>query len=167
MRRHALIALLAPALALAACQGGSGTGGDGGLVVEAGTADSMHAHPPGEGAAEEALPLRAIMQRLGNDITGLTHALMMDDTTQLRARSEAIAAHPHMLASEVERIRRTLGPEMADFEAADERVHHAAERLHEAALAGRPDVVADRLAEVQKGCVSCHMQFRDRLRTDR
>jgi len=36
----------------------------------------------------------------------------------------------------------------------------------EAARARQLDEVLMRLNEVQRGCMSCHTQFRDRLRTD-
>ena len=128
--------------------------------------DSGHAHAAAA-EGEEALPLRAIMQQLGSDMTALTYALMVSDSAQLLLRSEAIAAHPHLLPSEVERISTALGPEMASFEAMDEEVHHTAERLHQAVLTGPPELIAERLGEVQRGCVSCHTKYRDRLRTDR
>lgn len=123
-------------------------------------ADAGHAAPGAE--AQALLP---IMQRLGSEMTALTHALMTDDHATVTRSAAAIAAHAPVSAAELARIRTTLGPDVAVFEAVDESVHVAAVRLHEAARAGRPDAVVQRLGEVQRGCVSCHVRFRARLRT--
>ena len=118
-----------------------------------------------DAAAHDALLLRTIMQRLSGEMAGMSHALWMEDYAEMTARAGAIADHPHMLPEEVQRIQATLGSDMAAFEAADEAVHGAAVRMHEAAAARRLDDVVAGLADVQRGCVSCHTQFRDRLRT--
>jgi len=77
----------------------------------------------------------------------------------------AVAGHPGISAGELERIEAELGPEMAEFAAADEAVHRASVRLHEAAEAREMGNVLQRLAEVQRGCVDCHGRFRERLST--
>lgn len=120
-----------------------------------------HAAPGAGGQA-----LLPIMQRLGSDMNALTYALMTEDHETVMRSAAAMAEHAPISAAEVERIHTTLGPDMAAFEAVDESVHVAAVRLHEAARARRPDLVVQRLGEVQSGCVSCHAMFRDRLRTD-
>ncbi len=83
------------------------------------------------------------------------------------ARAGSIAGHANLLPSEVERIKGILGAEMPAFEAADERVHVGADRLHDIAKSGTPVEIARQLGEVQRDCVACHSQFRERLRTDR
>ena len=118
-------------------------------------------------AGEEGQALLPIMQRLGSEMTALTHALMTDDHETVRRSAAAIAEHAPISAEEVERIHAELGPDMARFEAVDESVHVASVRLHEAARARRLDEVVQRLGEVQRGCVSCHVQFRERLRSSR
>lgn len=121
-----------------------------------------HAHAaPGEGG----LPLLAIMQGLGSEMTALTYALMTDDHETVARSAAAIAAHAPISAEEIARIRAELGPDMAAFEAVDESVHVASTRLHEAARTQRLDLVVERLGDVQRSCVSCHVQFRERLRT--
>ena len=118
---------------------------------------------PGEGG-QALLP---IMQELGADMMALTHALMTDDYETVTQRAEAVAQHAPISAGELERIHGLLGADMATFEALDEAVHGASVRLHEAARARQPALIAERLGDVQQGCVACHMQFRERLRTDR
>ena len=79
----------------------------------------------------------------------------------------AIADHAPISAADLERIHAELGADRGRFEAVDESVHVASVRLHEAARARQLDLVVERLGEVQRGCVSCHVQFRARLQTNR
>ncbi len=135
------------------------------MIADTGTAGHSatgHAAPGANGQA-----LLPIMQQLGTDMTALTYALMTDDHATVTRRAAAIANHAPIAAEEIERIHAALGPEMAAFEAVDESVHVASVRLHEAAQARQVDRVVERLGEVQRGCVSCHARFRERLRTNR
>lgn len=128
-------------------------------AADARAADS-HAAAEGEGQA-----LLPIMQRLGAEMMTLTHALMTEDRPTITRSAAAIAEHAPISAAELERIHTTLEEEMATFEALDERVHSASVRLNEAAQTGDFAAVAERLGEVQRGCVACHTQFRSRLLT--
>ena len=123
---------------------------------------AVHAH-----AAEDGEALFPIMQRLGTNMTALTHALMTDNLDAVTTSAAAIAEHAPISAEELVRIQRVLGDEMATFEAVDESVHTASVRLHDMARAGDTDAIVDQLGQVQRGCVSCHAQFRARLRDDR
>ena len=148
-------------------------------TVAASTPDPTLASPAGEGgeaaehgagghaAAGEGEALLPIMQRLGSEMTTLTYALMTDDYQTVERSAAAIAEHAPISAEELERIHGILGSDMARFEAGDESVHVASVRLHEAAQARQPGAVVGRLGEVQRGCVSCHVQFRDRLLSNR
>lgn len=160
--------LLGPALLLAVgCEEQpreDGAGGDGARTAQ--HTEPVHAGAD-TGAAPEALPLRPIMQRLASDMAGFSHALWLEDHAEMTARAAAMADHPHISTEEIRRIEAALGPDMPAFEEADEVVHIAAIRMQEAAAARRQDEVVTRLGEVQRGCVSCHSRFRDRLRTDR
>lgn len=127
----------------------------------AGDAHDEHAaHQDQEGEA-----LLPIMQRLGSEMLRITHALMTDDATTVAASAEAIAAHVPISADELERIRTELGDRMREFEAIDESVHVASARLRDIARDGNAQDVVAQLNVVQAGCVSCHSQFRERLRT--
>lgn len=149
-------------LALAACDApapdAGGDPADHAPVIEVDHADE------GAGHAGEAQTLRTIMQRLAVEMAGMQHALWLEDFDQVETRAAAIAEHPHMSQPEVARIRRELGPEMAAFEEADDAVHQASVRMHEAARTRETGAILDALAEVQRGCVACHERFRERLR---
>ena len=172
-------------LTLAACESSSdraaaphesaGATGSDSTAHAVGAATDAHAHAAGEdgdhasaghaATGEGGQALLPIMQRLGSEMTALTYGLMTDDRASVSRSASAIAAHAPISAEELERIHAALGRDMARFEAIDESVHVASVRLSEAAQAGELDVVVGRLAEVQRGCVSCHTQFRERLRT--
>jgi cytochrome c556 len=132
-----------------------------------GREESGHAAGGHAASTEAGQALLPIMQRLGSEMTALTYALMTEDDAAVTRSAAAIAEHAPISAEELERIRAELGADMARFEAVDESVHVASVRLHEAARARQPDLAVQRLGEVQRGCVSCHVQFRERLRTNR
>lgn len=173
MTRFARLLLLGPALLLmTSCEGRAGGGGETQAVdhPEAAhpAADSGAHHTPasGEANAPEALPLRPIMQRLAGDMAAFSYAMWLENYEEMEARAAAMADHTHISPDELRRIETELGPEMAAFEEADEVVHRASVALHEAAAARQLDQVLAHLGEVQSGCMSCHTQFRERLRTD-
>lgn len=114
---------------------------------------------------QEALPLLPIMLRMSADMAGVMQALWVESYADMATHAGAIAAHAPISADELERIEAELGPEMPAFEAADEAVHEAAVRLHEAAKAEDTDSFLEHLVTVQRGCVGCHNRFRERLRT--
>lgn len=118
-----------------------------------------------EAGGQEELPLVVIMRQLSSDLTAFSNALWLEDYEEMTARAASIADHPGMTVQEVQRIQTELGPEMAAFLEADDAVHQASVRMHEAARDQQLDAILDNLAEVQRGCVACHTQFRERLRT--
>ena len=142
-------------------------GGEADAHASGGEAAGGHAAAGHSAAGEGGQAVLPIMQRLGSEMTALTHALMTDDYATVERSAAAIAEHAPISAEELERIHAVLGSDMARFEAVDESVHVASVRLHEAARARQLDAVVQRLGEVQRGCVSCHVQFRERLRTNR
>ncbi|HLT47001.1 MAG TPA: cytochrome c [Rubricoccaceae bacterium] len=177
MRRTACVLLLAvTATCATGCRPQDQDADPGGEAGPAGEHDGEVHHDEGAphdaghdahgGADGEALPLRPIMQQLGAAMTGFTQALWLEDYARMATFSDAIVNHPPISAEELQRIRSALGPEMDRFVAADEAVHEAALRLHEAVEARDLDAVLGRLGEVQVGCMACHAPFRERLRTD-
>lgn len=132
-----------------------------GEAVDASSADTSRQ----EAGSQEELPLVVIMRQLSSDLAAFSYALWLEDYQEMTARAASIADHPGMTAEEVQRIQTELGPEMADFLEADEAVHQASVRMHEAASEQQLDAILDNLAELQRGCVACHTRFRERLRT--
>lgn len=159
----ALLLPLAGACRKPAPPSDTGAAGDSVAAAEPAAAhDSSHA-----GAAGQPQALRPIMQQLAAELAGLTHGLWLDDYQVMAGHAERIAGHTEIAPDEVRRIETTLGAEAPAFTAADEAVHEAALRLDAAVKARDAAAVLARLGEVQRGCVACHAQFRERLRTDR
>ena len=162
------ILLLSTGILLASCQSEAPPHEEpnhgGSHLEEPGDEDGHAAH--GDGASGEALPLRPIMQQLGSNMAGFTQALWLEEYALMEEFAEGIATHPNISDEEMERIRAELGQEMDAFVAADEAVHEASVRLHAAAESRDVDRILERLHEVQVGCMACHTQFRERLRSD-
>jgi len=167
--RHPILFGTTLLLMTACADPGADAGGEPGSRPVAGGGDSVAVVDPAAGGGEshdgEGLPLLVVMQRMTVDMAGFAQGLWLEDFTEMTARADAIANHPHMSASEVQRIQAELGDEMPAFEEADETVHQAALRLHEAARASDLDAILETLSEVQEGCVACHTRFREQLRT--
>lgn len=171
------VTLLTAAILLAGCEG---TSPDTAPPADAGATQHQDAADPGAGSAATApdaghaadaddahqeMALLPIMRQLAEDMAAMQTALWLEDFATVEQHASAIAEHAHMSAAEVARIRAELGTEMPQFEAADAAVHEASVQMHEAARDRDSDAVLDRLADVQRGCVACHEQFRERLRT--
>lgn len=120
--------------------------------------ESDHDHADGEPMA-----FLAIMRQLSVDLNAFTHALWLEDYAQMSERARAIAHHPPTDPADRERFQQILGDEWAGFQEADHVVHEASEELHEAVEEGDLGAILDRLNDLQRGCVSCHTDFRDRL----
>ena len=132
-------------------------------AASAGAADTAGEDHAGHGRPGEPAPLIVIMRQLNDDMLALTTALVTDDRDGVVRSAEAIANHAPIAQDDIERIRRELGPEMADFERIDEDVHEASIQLSEIATTGQMYEVVDRLAEVQRGCIACHTLYRTQL----
>lgn len=129
--------------------------------------DQDHGHDHGHDHADgEPMSFLVIMQRLGADMTALTHGLWIEDYASMSERAASIASHPPIVAADTERIREILGHEYEAFNQADHDVHVASEALHRAVEARDLDAILGRLADVQRGCVACHSGYRDRLLTE-
>lgn len=137
-----------------------------------GTALAAEQHQADHGAEhahkdQEALPLLPIMIRMSADMAGLMQALWMENYEEMTTHASGISAHPNISTDELARVESILGPEMEAFEAADAAVHEASVRMRDAAESADMDTFLEQLATVQRGCVGCHIRFRERLRTNR
>jgi cytochrome c556 len=125
---------------------------------------SMHG-AAGDSSAAAPEALRPIMQRLAVEMAGLGGALWMENYDEMTARSAAIAGHAEISSEELQRVKRILGRETPAFDSLDMQVHLAAERMHAAAQMKDMNAFLTAYSDVQRGCTSCHTQFRARLST--
>lgn len=165
VRMSATIALLGAAVLLACNRpSGDARSADSAAPAAAVVDHSMHV-AAGDSSSGPPQTLRPIMQHLAVEMSGLGGALWMEKYDEMAVHSAAIAGHAEISAAELQRIERVLGRETPAFDSADMQVHLAAERMHAAAQAKNLDAFLTAYSDVQRGCTSCHTQFRARLRT--
>ena len=120
---------------------------------------------PASSPTRVALPgLFTIMAGLQEDMAGLERGLWREDYDSIAARATAIAEHPTVPGPEAQAIATVLGPDMAAFKQADTDVHDRAVRIRELAEARELDGILAAKAELERGCIGCHTEFRERLR---
>lgn len=127
------------------------------------SAGTVLAAPPPEPAPDAGL-LKTIMVDLGQQMARVQAALWVEDLETVSDAATQIADHAHVSPEERARVQAALGTDFAAFVSGDRAVHDAAVRLSEAAATKDLDATVRELGAVQTGCVSCHTQFRDRLR---
>ncbi len=165
VRMSASVALVGVAVLLACNRPSASTRSTDSAAPASAVVDhSMHM-AAGDSSASAPQALRPIMQHLAVEMSGLGNALWMENYDEMSAHSAAIAGHSEISAAELQRIERILGRETPAFDSVDMRVHLAAERMHTAAQAKNLDAFLTAYGDVQRGCASCHTQFRARLRT--
>ena len=114
-------------------------------------------------AHDEQMTLRVIMQELAVEYVRAANALMTDDYQTLEEVGRAIEHHP-LPDPIVAAIKRTLGKGFSAFEKVDERSHAAAVALARQAAAKNSAGAAKAFADLSTACVSCHTQFRAKLK---
>ena len=125
----------------------------------------------GPTTAEGATPMRAalpglfdLMAGLERDMAALSAALWRADFDAIADHATAIANHPQVPPAERQTIAGVLGEDMAAFKTVDTRVHDLAVRIRTLAENEDLDAILTTEAELRQGCVTCHTEFRDRLR---
>jgi cytochrome c556 len=113
-------------------------------------------------AAEPAKPmaLQNVMAKLGRDMQAVTGAISTEDWALVARLAPNIAHHPEPPLPERARILAWLGTDAGKFRSFDGQVHEAAAAMSEAAKQGDGKAVIARFAEVQRGCLACHQNFR-------
>lgn len=115
--------------------------------------------------AQRALPaLFSIMSALEGAMARLDRGLWAERFDTIAAGARAVADHPPIPAAEGERIRSVLGDDMARFQELDRTVHDLAVRVAEGADRRALGPVLEAQAQLRSGCVTCHTEFRERLR---
>src|SRR5690606_9352298 len=140
--------------------GATASAEDHGSAVDHGAADHVGHEVP---AAPDGPPLLEIMRDLERDLAAVSSAIWREDGPGLAAAAGRVADHPRVGLDERTRIQAKLGTDFGRFAAADHAVHETALRLVAAAESGEIAAVLDAKAELDRGCVSCHQQFRERL----
>lgn len=120
----------------------------------------------GQRSTRATLPhLFSIMAGLESDMARVSRGLWAEDFDTVVAGAAAVADHPKIPPEEARRIAGILGEEVSRFRELDAEVHGLADRIR--ALASREELegVLSAEAELRQGCITCHTEFRTRLRT--
>lgn len=118
---------------------------------------------PAVSGASEVLYLRGIMNVLNENMMKVTDGVSRGDFARIEEASAAIADHERPPAEERSRIVEFLGPDARVFRETDELVHTEAGAMARAASEREMEGVLVHFSGVQKGCVSCHGEFKTRI----
>lgn len=180
MKLSSALALLAAALAGAACEPGEQATPDRTPAADRSqlVADSPAAAPPLDSAGDVslagadtaarrvALPtLYSIMLGLQRDLDRLSAGIWSERYDSIAAAARAVADHPSIPQAEARRIAQVLGDDMSRFQDMDAEVHDRAVRIAGQADAGDLATVLEHDASLRRSCAECHAMFRERLRS--
>jgi len=115
-------------------------------------------------AAAESASLLEVMRQLGTRMGQINDGIWKEDYAAIADAAHYIAEHPKPPMKQRKKILGALGTDAIDFRAADKRVHDDALEVVEAARSEQMPAVVERYQRLVDGCVSCHGQFRERLR---
>ena len=100
------------------------------------------------------------MRKLGEDMQQVTQAIAMEDWQRVAELAPGIGQHEQPPLGEKARILGWLGSNAGQFRGFDTAVHETASTLGEAARRGDGDAVIAAFADLQRGCLACHREFR-------
>lgn len=112
---------------------------------------------------ENPLELRKVMQELGGNLAAITESISREDWQRVAHIAPLIADHPKPPMGERAQILALLGADMGRFKAYDGQTHQTAEALAEAAQKGDGEAVITVFAELQRSCLGCHENFRQKI----
>lgn len=104
------------------------------------------------------------MVKLAQDMDRIATGLWYEDYDLIEQGARGIAQHPKIPPAQIAKIKKVLGNQFETFVHYDKRVHSLASKLVEAAEARNWSGVLNTHEQLQRGCMSCHTAFRDRVR---
>lgn len=116
-----------------------------------------------EGLTVEPMALKGIMRQLATDMAKMTDAVSREDWKMVADIADRVADHDQPPLSEKMRILGFIGKESGKFKSYDQQVHDAARDIQKAAKQGDGYRVIESFSRVQKNCLACHQDFRDRF----
>ncbi|KKO44393.1 hypothetical protein WG68_16300 [Arsukibacterium ikkense] len=109
------------------------------------------------------MALKGIMQLLATDMSKMTDAISREEWEKVIGIADRVADHEQPPLAEKMRILTFLGAEANKFKTYDKKVHDAAVEVKQAAQQGDGYRVIESFSTVQKNCLACHQEFRDRF----
>lgn len=114
--------------------------------------------------ADTTKPLHPLMVGLAQDMDRIATGLWYEDYDLIQQGAQGIAQHPKIPPAQIAKIKKALDNQFETFVLYDKRVHSLASKLVEAAEACNWSGVLNTHEQLQRGCMSCHTAFRDRVR---
>lgn len=109
--------------------------------------------------------LLPMMKTLMVQMNRINTGIYMQDYRLIDTTAHNIAHHPKIAADQLAKIKQALGEDMKKFKRYDfAMVHSHADSMSLAARQENMRRVLEHYEVVQRGCVGCHTEFRDRLR---
>jgi hypothetical protein len=112
----------------------------------------------------EPQPIKTVMQRLMMDMHTVTLGIYLENYETIYSGAHAVASHPKIIMEQRKEIAGILGNQMKSFAAFDMVVHHHSDSLAMAAKNRDMQNILRHYQIVQKGCISCHATFRDKIK---
>lgn len=110
--------------------------------------------------AAKPMALRAVMEKLGDDMQAVTGAISKEDWTLVAELAPKIAKHAQPPLKEKMRILTWAGSDAGKFRGFDGQVQDAATAMGDAARRGDGQAVIGAFAKTQQSCLACHESFR-------
>ena len=114
-------------------------------------------------SAGEQPVLKKLMADLLSDVQVLNQGMFFTDYKKVSEAAKRIAHHPPIRMEQRKKIKKELGPKMAEFKGFDMKVHGAALEISKAADKGDQDGIIKNYNLMITNCMQCHIQFRDRV----
>ena len=114
-------------------------------------------------AAAKRSSLKAIMQQLGKDYAAIDAAILSEDFAAAEQAAHGIAFHDEIPMATKMKLMKNLGSEMKSFKKADEKVHHLAHEIEQAAKANDMKTVIAKQSQMLGACMACHTSYRSRI----
>ena len=115
------------------------------------------------GASVKQSSLKAIMQQLGKDYAAIDAAILSEDFASAEQAAHGIAFHDEIPMATKMKLKKNLGSEMKSFKKADEKVHHLAHEIEQAAKAKDIQALIAKQSQMLGACMACHTSYRSRI----
>lgn len=106
--------------------------------------------------------LLPIMAQMASAAIELETGIFYGNCDVIKNGARDIANHP--APSDIDRIKKILGPKIAEFKAIDQKVHKAASGILKSCDPKNLDKVLTLHHEMLQSCVECHSRFREQVK---
>lgn len=113
---------------------------------------------------KDTLPLLSIMTKLEHDVNKISAGIWRHDFQMIKKGAKSIAHHPKIPKRQVSLIKDILGPDQFKaFVKTDQQVHQKAIEIAKMAEKKKLDVTTELFLEMERGCISCHIDHRNKI----